>query len=306
MIESRDLDWPIRAAAFDSLAALVRIHGEVLPWSIIDRGFTFASRHYRFANQSKGIFRPKGMQGAALSVKTTVPRAGHPKYDDIATDGAFVYAFQRRGPEYHDNVILRRAIELRTPLIYFYGIEPGSYRPLWPTYVTEARGDHVLLTVAPSDLLFEPGTHLADPVMQQTARRYTTIEAKKRLHQDMFRGAVLRAYDERCSICRLPRRELLDAAHILPDRDPRGEPIVTNGLALCKLHHGAYDSLLVGIRPDYTIEISERLMAEHDGPTLEFGLKAFDGSTLSLPKRAEHHPSRTHLEERYEEFRRAV
>jgi putative restriction endonuclease len=124
---SNDPDWQVRVAAFVTLDNLVRIYGEVLPWGIVDRGFTFSERPFRFANQSKGIFRPAGMVGAALSVKTTVPRSGKPRYEDIATDDAFVYAFQRRGLEYHDNQLLLRAIELRTPLIYFYGVEPGNY-----------------------------------------------------------------------------------------------------------------------------------------------------------------------------------
>lgn len=306
-MDPNDVDWPVRSAAFAALADLVRIHGEVLPWAIIDRGFVFASQAFRFANQSKGIFRPAGMRDAALSVKTTIPRSGRPRYEDIATDEAFIYAFQSRGPDYHDNRLLLRAIELRTPLIYFYGVEPGSYRPLWPTYAAVAStGDRVLLTVSPADLLLPPGEHVADPVMQGVVRRYATVEAKKRLHQDMFRGAVLRAYDERCSICRLPRRELLDAAHILPDQHPRGEPVVANGLALCKLHHSAYDAHLIGIRPDLIVEVSEQLMAEHDGPTLEHGLKAFAGRAIHLPRKREQHPDHERLEHRYELFRRAV
>jgi putative restriction endonuclease len=301
-----DIDWPIRLAAFTALGELVALHGEVLPWRLIESGFTFAQRRFRFANQSKGIFRPSGMQDAALSVKTTVPRTGAPRYEDIATDDAFVYAFQRRGPDYHDNRLLSRAIELRTPLIYFYGVEPGSYRPLWPTYATPAAtADRVLLNVAPADLLLPPGEHVADPVLQTITRRYATVEAKRRLHQDMFRSVVLRAYEERCSICRLPRRELLDAAHILPDRDPRGEPSVPNGLALCKLHHGAYDAHLIGIRPDMTIDVSERLMNESDGPTLEHGLKAFQGRGIHLPRKDHQRPNREHLEIRYDMFRRA-
>ncbi len=301
------MDWPVRLAAFSSLAQLVRLHGDVLPWAVIDRGFTHAGQTFRFANQSKGIFRPRGMHDAALSVKTTVPRSGKPKYEDIATDDAFVYAFQRRGPEYHDNRLLLRAIELRTPLIYLYGVEPGFYRPLWPTYAVLApAGDQVLLHVAPADHILPPGQHLSDPLMQSVARRYATVEAKKRLHQAMFRGAVLRAYDERCSICRLPRRELLDAAHILPDQDARSEPIVSNGLALCKLHHGAYDAHLIGIRPDHTIEVSPRLMAERDGPTLEHGLKGFAHQRIRLPRRREQHPNPEHLEYRYDLFRRAL
>ncbi|MGI8867651.1 MAG: HNH endonuclease [Mycobacteriales bacterium] len=49
------------------------------------------------------------------------------------------------------------------------------------------------------------------------------------------------AYETRCAVCRIGHRELLDAAHILPDTHPRGEPVVPNGLALCKIHHAAYD-----------------------------------------------------------------
>lgn len=307
MAPSTDVDWQLRLAAFDALGTLVRMHGDVLPWAIIEGGFKFGGAPFRFANKSKGIFRPAGMRDAALSVKATVPRSGARKYDDIETDEAFAYAFQRRGPEYHDNQLLLRAIDLGTPLIYFYGVEPGFYRPLWPTYASMTpEQDRVSLTVAPGDLFLAPGAHVADPAMQALVRRYATVEAKKRLHQDMFRGVVLRAYEQRCAICRLPRRELLDAAHIVPDRHARGEPVVSNGLALCKLHHGAYDAHLIGIRPNHTVEVSQRLMAEHDGPTLEHGLKGFDGRSIHLPRRSDERPSTEHLEERYELFRRTA
>jgi hypothetical protein len=59
---------------------------------------------------------------------------------------------------------------------------------------------------------------------------------------------VLRAYRDCCAVCRLRHEELLDAAHILPDGHPRGEPVVRNGLALCKLHHAAFDRHILGIR----------------------------------------------------------
>jgi putative restriction endonuclease len=247
------------------------------------------------------------MLDAALSIKTTVPRRGVPKYNDVETDGAFVYAFQSRGPEYHDNVLLKRAIELGTPLIYFYGVEPGIYRPMWPTYAVASPADeHVLLTVEPGEQLFEPGAHLSDPAMRNVVRRYATVEVKKRLHQDFFRGAVLQAYGQRCAVCRLPRRELLDAAHILSDGHARGEPVITNGLALCRLHHGAYDAHLLGIRPDLVIEISQQLMDEHDGPTLEHGLKGFNGKSLHPPHKNKDQPNPDHLAERYELFRRTA
>ena len=76
---------------------------------------------------------------------------------------------------------------------------------------------------------------------KDTQAGYITTLVQRRLHQQAFRERVLLAYREACSICRLRHRELLDAAHILPDRHPLGEPLVSNGLALCTLHHAAFD-----------------------------------------------------------------
>jgi len=42
-------------------------------------------------------------------------------------------------------------------------------------------------------------------------------------------------------------RELLDAAHIIPDNMPEGKSTIENGLSLCKLHHSAYDAFIIGV-----------------------------------------------------------
>ena len=72
-------------------------------------------------------------------------------------------------------------------------------------------------------------------------RRYATSQVRHRLHQQGFRERVLAAYREQCAMCRLRHPELLEAAHIIPDTEPGGDPIVPNGLSLCRLHHGAFD-----------------------------------------------------------------
>lgn len=162
----------------------------------------------------------------------------------------------------------------------------------------------MLIAAAPEHaLLVEPGTSAADSYGQKIERRYATVEVKRRLHQDAFRFLVLEAYSERCAICNLPRRELLDAAHIVADRDPRGEPSVPNGLSLCKLHHSAFDANLIGIRPDRIVEVSRILLDETDGPTLEVALKGVDGHSLHLPRHAAQHPNRDFLDMRYQRFR---
>jgi putative restriction endonuclease len=38
-----------------------------------------------------------------------------------------------------------------------------------------------------------------------------------------------------------------------------GQPIISNGLPLTKLHHAAFDAHLIGIDPDYRIHVSDRL-----------------------------------------------
>ena len=120
------------------------------------------------------------------------------------------------------------------------------------------------------------------------------------------RERILEAYRTRCCMCRLGHRELLDAAHIIPDSEPHGAPVVPNGLSLCKLHHAAFDQHFLGVRPDLKIEIREDLLREKDGPMLIHGLQGFQGRRIHVPGARRLRPAKELLEERYEQFRRAV
>jgi putative restriction endonuclease len=134
-------------------------------------------------------------------------------------------------------------------------------------------------------------------------RQYVTATTRLRLHQRSFRDRVLRAYQERCAICRLRHQELLDAAHILPDGHPKGEPVIPNGLALCKLHHAAFDKNILGITPDLKVDLRLDILQEEDGPMLKWGLQHFQGTDLHVPRIKELRPDRGFLEERYALFR---
>jgi putative restriction endonuclease len=129
---------------------------------------------------------------------------------------------------------------------------------------------------------------------------------RRRLHQQSFRERVLKAYREQCALCRLRHRELLDAAHILPDSEPEGEPNVSNGLALCKLHHAAFDKLILGITPDYIVVVRSDILEESDGPMLRFGLQGIHHQTISVPRSSDLRPDRDMLAWRYEQFQKAV
>ena len=113
--------------------------------------------------------------------------------------------------------------------------------------------------------------------METARRRYTTATVRQRLHQCAFRERVLAAYRQQCAFCRFRHAELLDAAHMLPDTD-EGEPVVANGLALCKLHHAAFDRYFLGVRPDYIVQVRDDLLGETDGPTLVHGIQALHGN----------------------------
>ena len=78
-------------------------------------------------------------------------------------------------------------------------------------------------------------------------------------------------------------RELLDAAHIIADADPLGDPVVPNGLCLCKIHHAAFDANLIGVSPDYTVRVRPSVLEETDGPMLQHGLKDLEGSRIDPP-----------------------
>ena len=137
-------------------------------------------------------------------------------------------------------------------------------------------------------------------------RRYALRSVKQRLHQASFREAVITAYNGRCALSGLPEAMLLDAAHIISDKDERlGQPIVPNGIPLSKIHHAAFDAQLIGIDPDYRLHVSERLLVQKDGPMLE-ALKQLNGGMIYLPSRVKDRPDRDRLARRYERFKAAA
>lgn len=90
----------------------------------------------------------------------------------------------------------------------------------------------------------------------------------------------------------------------MADADPLGIPSVPNGVALCTLHHAAFDRDVIGITPDYTVAVRPDVLNETDGPMLIHGLQGFHGVRLFVPQRSAHKPDRLLLEQRYARFRR--
>jgi putative restriction endonuclease len=297
-------DRELRAAAIEHVRRLERRHG-VLPWSLVHEGFEFRGERVMVANRARGIFKPKQLGSGALSIKTNVPREGRVRrYDDeIASDAPyFRYAWQGTDPGAHDNVALRECLQRGLPVIYFYGVEEAVYRPIICRVVDEDRGER-MFHVAPFTAAAIPmAAERDDSPAIVLERRYSVREVRQRLHQDKFRAAVLTAYGCHCAICRLKHRELLEAAHIVPDGERLGEAKVPNGLSLCKLHHAAYDAGLLGISSDCIVHLREDLLAEKDGPMLEHGLRGFHREPLVLPREKRDRPDPDLLAERWKSF----
>ena len=95
-----------------------------------------------------------------------------------------------------------------------------------------------------------PDQETLAPPENALERRYALRAVKQRLHQASFREAVITAYNGRCALSGLPEPLLLDAAHIVADKDEQfGQPVVPNGIPLSKIHHAAFDAHLIGIDP---------------------------------------------------------
>jgi putative restriction endonuclease len=294
-----DRDEDLRAACFARLAVLQAQYGEELPYAgALESGIPFHGRRVPFLNRQKGIFRAAAQRGpAALSIQTSFQS---PYADEETPDGLF-YDY-RAGPiEQSDNRALRTAALLDVPIVYFVATRPGWYRALYPYFIERDFPSERRVLLIPGKLVGDFDEPEPVPVEDPLERQYAVRDTKIRLHQGRFRGAVLLAYQDQCTICRVKEVRLLDAAHITPDATLSGQPVVSNGLSMCALHHRAFDQALVAISPDYTVHVSQRLLEDEDGPMLEL-LKEFHHEQIWLPARAAQRPDRERLAERFASF----
>ena len=189
-------------AAFECPGEQTSRHGDVLPRTILAEGFRI-----------DGVYD-----------------------DSFGADGLLLrYRYRGTDINHADNRGLRSAMERRLPLVYIHGLLPGKYLVTWPVYVVGDDPRNLVFSIA-----FDDAQHLGlpsenpQPMVNEEVdfarRAYITTAVRVRLHQRAFRERVLAAYEVQCAFCRLRHQELLDAAHIIPDVEPAGEPLVRNGL----------------------------------------------------------------------------
>jgi len=248
-----------------------------------------------------GIFKPRVLT-YPISIRTASPRQGEPPlYDDeVGSDGLLRYRYRGTDPNYWDNVALRRAMDDGVAVLYFQGVGDAMYLPSGALiFDDDPAGLAFTVALTPMESIVVGAT---SNELNDAQRRYYLRTVKQRAGQASFRIRVLAAYRQRCAVCTLHHPELLDAAHIIPDSQG-GEPVVSNGLAMCKIHHAAFDHNLMGIRPDLVVEVRPDILAERDGPMLRHGIQELHGRTLLTPRRQEWRPSTDALDQRYTAFR---
>jgi putative restriction endonuclease len=302
------MEEQLRVAAFKWLEDQVQIHGDVLSRTLLEKGFIFNGQQVTLVGP-QGIWKPKMLELVPLSITTV---AGGPYNDHFTKDGFLVYRYRGTNKDHRDNVGLREAMKRQVPLIYFHGIVKGKYLAVWPIFIIRDDPATLSFTLAEDD----PGSiglYLNKNLIQNVPyiaddstyfkRNYITSTIKQRLHQKSFRERVLEAYSNQCAFCRLRHIELLDAAHIISDSDELGEPVVNNGLSLCKIHHAAFDSDIIGLTPEYKIMVRDDILDEKDGPMLRHGIQQFHKQSIILPRSKKLWPDQNRLEIRYKRFR---
>lgn len=295
------MEEQIRLSAFNWIKTQCEIYNDVLPRKILETGFEFQGHRITLVGPS-GIWKPRQLSLMPISITTVL---NGPYEDAITDDGFLSYKYRGTDPNHRDNVGLRTAMETKTPLIYFVNLSPGQYMANYPAYIISENRTLKEFTVALDEekYLVTDGelSEISEP-SEYYRRKYITTLVERRAHQQSFRIRVLAAYNSKCCLCRLNHSELLDAAHIIPDTEPKGNPIVPNGLTLCKIHHTAFDVNIIGISPDYDIHVREDILHEIDGPMLKHGIQELNHRKIILPTSRKDYPDRERLDWRYEKF----
>jgi putative restriction endonuclease len=245
----------------------------------------------------QGIFKPAQLT-EPLSITTTID-SEHAQ--DTIEGSRVLYDFVSRDS---DNEALKRAAEAELPLIYFLQVKKRpltEYVIFAPVYVVgwsdESRCFAVdlseqkpgeIITPAPPERQLElhvMRTPQSPGEIRELTKSYATSSVQRRLYEARFRNAVLDAYRDRCAVCGLHIRALLDAAHVTNDRDPKPAIDVSEGIALCATHHRAFDANILRFDEEYRIHINVE----------DAALLPFDGQLLSLPSQEEFRPRRDYV-----------
>lgn len=245
----------------------------------------------------RGIRNPVQLD-ATISI---ISKPDSPYADEPFGAGYYRYSFAPGPVDRGDNAKLLEAMRLGVRIVLLLWAAPNVYAPVYPVFVVGVDLAERFFIIA----LEEAQRFAPVPVgpVSELERRYAEALIRRRVHQPRFSAQVRLAYQDHCAICKLELPALLDAAHILGDKHERGQPVVPNGLTLCKIHHAAFDANILGITPDYVVHVNQEVLQQIDGPMLRHGIQDMHGRELLwVPKRVQDRPDQERLAERYRDF----
>ena len=161
----------------------------------------------------RGIRWLSGMPALTFTTTYSADPAKAPYADHVGIDGLPRYKYQGTDPNKADNVAMKRAAKPASRSCGSWEPREGVYTAVYPVFVggSDDVGLDFTILVDAEQRAVASDDHM-DSV---TKRRYVERLTRQRLHQPIFRSQVLRAYETKCTICRLKHAALLDAAHIL-------------------------------------------------------------------------------------------
>jgi putative restriction endonuclease len=98
--------------------------------------FEYLGERIPLLDPQRGIRKPRQLL-AALSIRTVYSSEPHARAyeDDLGPDGYLRYKWRGVDPNHSENRSLRQAMTLRLPVIWFQGVAPGTYVPIYPVWL---------------------------------------------------------------------------------------------------------------------------------------------------------------------------
>jgi putative restriction endonuclease len=287
----------IRMAALKRVKDLRNLWGDSIPETELARGFV-CDGDVVLLKGPQGIFKPRQLRDGPLTIMSTLGS----RYEDELMDEANVLRYDYAPPtREHENAGLKNLMAAGKPVILLKQVKPKprpEYMVLAPLFVEGFDDRTRQFTLSTRADLFARTDTQGGLVVREIHKAYGEANVQTRLHQAYFRRDVLSVHRNRCCVCELRVRPLLQGAHIVPDSDAMGVPSVQNGLSLCSLHHSAFDRGIVRIKPDYSIQIGQEWISDDDRFAQQ-ALSAFEGKSIALPNQASHRPHPDFLAWRY-------
>jgi predicted restriction endonuclease len=198
--------------------------------------------------------RTAGIGGSADGVTVGLLHTGSSYADDLFDEGVLYHYPQTAtsGRDVAEVEATKAARKLELPVfVVTYPFPKSSSRRVQLGWIADWDDNErwFLVTFGETAPALDPAPDDDAPFATSAVKSRPIRAVNTRPNQLRFKFQVFQRYGAECAICGLDVREVLEAAHIIPDEydgpdDPR------NGLVLCRNHHRAYDCGLFLIEPE--------------------------------------------------------